>query len=204
MPSNLACERVLVVPTELFHQVGYFQGFHDDAAPYLQAFADRRKTSFRPRDEVEDDPSYKQLIPYVIFRHVDGDAVSLFQYTRGAGQGEGRLHRLRSIGVGGHISADDADARDDPYQTGLARELEEEVVIDTPYRGRCVGMINDDETPVGTVHLGLVHLFDVERPAVAPRESDLVDAGFRPLRGLLDQLDGFETWSQICLRSLFA
>ena len=51
------------------------------------------------------------------------------------------------------------------YREGMRRELDEEVVIDTPYTERIVGLINDDETPVGQVHLGVVHLCDVEQPA---------------------------------------
>ena len=88
-----------------------------------------------------------------------------------------------------------------PQEIGL--ELEEEVVIDTPYRQRCVGLINDDRTPVGSVHLGVVHVFDVERPAVRPREADLLESGFEPVDRLLADVSGFETWSQICLRALF-
>ena len=140
---------------------------------------------------MEQDPSFKQLIPYVIFRHTDAAGQPrLFQYTRGQGQGEQRLHRKRSVGIGGHISADDA-AEIDPYEEGMRRELAEEVIIDTPYRQRCVGLINDDETEVGKVHLGVVHLFDVETPDVRPRESEIVDAGFEPVASLLADLDGF-------------
>jgi predicted NUDIX family phosphoesterase len=199
-------ERVLVVPTELFHRLGHFQGFCGDVSRYLGELLDARHTSFRSRTEVEEDPNFKQLIPYAIFRHTDSQGVvRLFQYTRGAGQGEGRLHRKRSIGVGGHISAEDvSDAAANPYQEGLRRELQEEVAIRTNYREHCVGLINDDETPVGRVHLGVVHLFDVDSPAVHPREADLIDTGFRPLDELLADLTAFETWSQICLRALFA
>jgi predicted NUDIX family phosphoesterase len=146
------------------------------------------------------------LIPYVIFRYRDAQSVeSVFQYTRGKGQGEGRLHSKRSVGIGGHISADDA-ARPQgagAYDEGLRRELAEEVIIDTPYLQKCVGLINDDETEVGRVHLGVVHMFDVERPAVMPRESEIIECGFRPVKQLLTELSGFETWSQICLRALF-
>ena len=199
-------ERVLVVPTELFHSLGHFQGFTADTDRYLETLLDPKNTSFLPRDAVEDDPGFKQLIPYVIFRHSDeADAVTLFQYTRGAGQGEGRLHQKRSIGVGGHISAVDAADEDaDPYEAGLRRELNEEVVVTTPMRQRCVGLINDDETPVGRVHLGVVHVFDVEIPDVRPREADLVNSGFQTLPQLLADVEQFETWSQICLRALFA
>jgi predicted NUDIX family phosphoesterase len=198
-------ERVLVVPTSLFHQLGYFQGFSSDTARYLHGLLNPEHTSYRPRHEVEEDPGYKQLIPYVIFRHSAGDGRdSVFQYTRGKGQGEGRLHSKRSVGIGGHISVDDhRDEKHATYAEGMRRELAEEVAIHTPYSERCVGLINDDETPVGRVHLGVVHLCDVEQPAVEPRESEIISAGFQPIEQLLANLAGFETWSQICLQALF-
>jgi hypothetical protein len=46
-------------------------------------------------------------------------------------------------------------------------------------------------------------LVDVEQPTVRPRESEIIEAGFQPVAELLADLDGFETWSQICLRALF-
>ena len=154
---------------------------------------------------MEHDPSFKQLIPYVIFRHCDAAGrETVFQYTRGTGQGEGRLHRKRSVGIGGHISAIDAAADGgNPYEEGMRREMEEEVAIDTPYSARCVGLINDDQTEVGRVHLGVVHVFDVERPAVHPRESEIIECGFRPVEEILADMTGFETWSQICMKAMF-
>ena len=62
---------------------------------------------------------------------------------------------------------------------------------------------NDDETPVGQVHLGVVHVFDIQRPAVSPREDDVLDAGFQPVEDILADLDRFESWSQIVVRALF-
>jgi predicted NUDIX family phosphoesterase len=155
---------------------------------------------------MEDDPSYKQLIPYVIIRHTyAAGVVRVFQYTRGTGQGERRLHAKRSVGIGGHISSTDegADSSLHPYEEGMRRELDEEVIVDSPGKQTCVGLINDDETPVGRVHLGVVHILDVDRPQVRPREADILDCGFRPAHELLRELDGFESWSQICLRALF-
>ncbi|MGH7137326.1 MAG: phosphoesterase [Pirellulales bacterium] len=199
-------EQILVVPTEVFHRLGHFQGFSHDAERYLAELLRPEHISFRPRNEMEQDPSFKQLIPYCIFRHAPaGGEDSLFEYTRGVGQGEGRLHRKRSIGIGGHISAEDAaDGDGDIYRTGMRRELAEEVVIDTPFRERCVGLINDDDSEVGRVHLGIVHIFDVGRPAVKPREDHLIESGFRPAQKLLADMTGFETWSSICLNALFA
>ncbi len=202
--SLVATEHVLVVPTEVFHKLGHFQGFCGETERYLKGLLDPMHTSYRPRSAMEQDPSFKQLIPYVIFRYRDAAGQTLlFQYTRGKGQGESRLHAKRSVGVGGHISVEDA-AQPSAYEEGMRRELEEEVAIDTPYQSQMAGLINDDETEVGRVHLGVVHLVDVERPAVEPRETEIIDAGFRPVSELLVDMSRFETWSQICLKALFA
>jgi predicted NUDIX family phosphoesterase len=202
----VSTEHVLVVPTPEFHRLGHFQGFSRQVERYLPALLEPRHISYRPRGQMEQDPTFKQLIPYVIFRHTDsGGAVHLFQYTRGKGQGESRLHAKRSIGIGGHISADDAGAVGaNPYEEGLRRELAEEVSIETPCTSRCVGLINDDETEVGKVHLGVVHLYDVQAPRVFPRETDICETGFRPVAELLAGRDDFESWSRICLDALFA
>jgi len=205
MPEN-EIERVLVVPTELFHRLGHFQGFCGSVGRYFDELLRPEHTSYRPRNQVEKDPSFKQLIPYMIFRHTDAAGrETVFQYTRGAGMGEGRLHRKHSVGIGGHISTIDVapDGSGNPYEEGMRRELAEEVAVETPYRVQCVGLINDDETEVGRVHLGVVHLFDVERPAVHPRETDILECGFRPVEAILADMAGFETWSQICMEALF-
>ena len=204
--STVAEERVLVLPTSEFHALGHFQGFSKEIDTYLPALLESSQLSYRPRSEMEQDPSFKQLIPYVVFRYTDGDGTpKLFQYTRGGGQGETRLHAKRSVGIGGHISTLDSGAgtAQDVYQEGLQRELEEEVLIETPFTEKCVGLINDDETPVGKVHLGIVHLYDVAQPQVHPREADILSAGFEPIEELLTKLDEFESWSQIVIPALF-
>src|ERR1700748_1475024 len=83
---NEPSEHVLVVPTLLFRELGYFQGFNASVDRYIDTLLDPAHTSFRPRNEVEEDPSFKQLIPYCIFRH----AGQVFYYTRGKKGGEGR------------------------------------------------------------------------------------------------------------------
>lgn len=204
--STVAEERVLVLPTEEFHALGHFQGFTSELATYLPALLESENLSYRPRGEMEKDSSFKQLIPYMVFRHVDRHGVTwLFNYIRGGGMGEKRLHALRSVGVGGHISTDDAAAGSvhDVYRVGMQRELDEEVILDTPYTEQCVGLINDDETPVGRVHLGVVHLIDVQQPHIKPREPDMLEASFLPVGDILPQLDRFESWSQIVVPALF-
>ncbi len=212
-------EHVLVVPTELFRSLGYFQGFCRSVDSYLEQLLNGMHSQFLPRSEMEANPEFKQLIPYCILRHIDEDGQTwLFQYTRGSGQGESRLHARRSIGVGGHISTLDSSQSENSdsnlsslstpsdtsiYLSGMKRELEEELIIATDYSERCVGLINDDENPVGQVHLGVVHLLDVNEPQIQPRELDIANAGFERLEDVLADIASFETWSQICLRALF-
>ncbi len=193
-------ERVLVIPAAEFDRLGRFQGFSGEVDRYLDALLVPGLAGFRPRSEVEDDPSFKQIIPYVVFR----SGGSVFTYTRGQGGGESRLRRLRSIGVGGHVAEADADGRGtvEAYEMALLRELAEEVDIGSPGRIRRVGLINDDSNPVGRVHLGVVHHYDLDRPEVTPREDALADPKFLPIAGLAALRDRFETWSQICIDAM--
>jgi predicted NUDIX family phosphoesterase len=193
-------ERVLVVPGAQLDRLGRFQGFSPEADRYLSALLVPEFMDYLPRSLVEEDPSFKQIIPYVVFR--SGERV--FCYRRGQSQGEARLHRLRSLGVGGHVSEEDARGGRtlDAYETALRRELDEEVAIGSPGRIRRVGLINDDATPVGRVHLGVVHLYDLEKPDVLPREDGLADAGFLPAEAVRSLRSEFESWSQFCIDSL--
>ncbi|MCA9079058.1 MAG: phosphoesterase [Planctomycetaceae bacterium] len=195
MSTQSTVEHVLVVPTLLFHEVGHFQGFTDNIDPYLNTLFDPHYVSYRPRPEVEEDPSFKQLIPYCIFRH-EGQ---VFHYTRGGSQGESRLHSKMSVGIGGHISAEDQGSGISVYREAMWREIEEEVFLETQFTERCVGLINDDQTDVGRVHLGVVHIFDLEQPKVRPREESIIQSGFAEPEQLAQSRDQFETWSQICL-----
>ena len=201
--STVSTEQIMVVKTELFHACGYFQGFCTETEKYLTAVLDSANTQYLPRGKMEEDPSFKQLIPYCIFRFVDDQGIpNVFHYTRGSGGGESRLRAKKSVGIGGHISTLDA-GDESPYHEGMRRELDEEVAIDTPFTQEMVGLINDDETEVGKVHLGIVHLFDVEKPNVCSRETEIENAGFVPVAEILNDLESYESWSAICIKSLF-
>lgn len=199
-------EHVLVVPRTLLERIGMFQGFCGTPDRYVSELLDPAHTFYRPRSSVEDDPSLKQLIPYCVLRCLDADGhEQFFTYTRGGGAGEARLRAKRSVGIGGHISDDDGQAGDAAsYAAGMQRELDEEVAIGCPFRIRCVGLINDDSTPVGSVHLGIVHMVDLERPDVTAREDDIAGHGFESLTALLADRDRFETWSQLVLDAVAA
>src|SRR5882757_4321071 len=133
-------EQVLVIPTSAFHAAGLFQGFRQEVDYYTPLLFRSEHFQFLPRSKVETDPSFKQLIPYVVLRH----GSDIFSYRRGKSGGEQRLHALRSIGVGGHIGKEDMSDDDFSYRRAMLRQLHEEIDLRCPYGERCLGIINDD------------------------------------------------------------
>ena len=191
-------ESVLVFPTPLLQKLGYFHGFTNQIENYVGTILDPRNLSYMPRVRAEDDPTFKQLIPYAVFQCCD----SVFVYERSKKGSETRLHNLLSLGVGGHISTEDGERGELAYQAGFARELAEEVQIDSPYTDRIVGLVNDDSTPVGQVHLGVVHLLELQEPKVTPRDPALSSARFRPIEEIRAARSQFETWSAFVIDNL--
>ena len=196
--SSKLNERVLGIPTARLREAGMFQGFRPFDPELFQFLLDPAHLEYRPRGPAESDAEFKQLIPYVVLR--SGERV--FHYTRGQSGAEARLRALRSVGIGGHISADEDSHAADPYRAGMQRELAEEVEIHANWREQMLGLINDDSTPVGTVHLGVVHLLELDHPRVSPREDGIAEASFAPLADLRHHSAAFETWSQLVLAEL--
>ncbi|HEX4608165.1 MAG TPA: phosphoesterase, partial [Urbifossiella sp.] len=93
MPAD---ECVLVIPAAHLRRAGAFTGFRPADEAYRAALLDPAAYSFRPRSEVETDPSFLQLIPYVVLRC----GADVFHYRRGKAGTETRLTALRSVGVG--------------------------------------------------------------------------------------------------------
>ena len=91
---------------------------------------------------------------------------------------------------------------EDAYRAGVEREVNEEIKIDTPFEDRIVALLNDDSTEVGSVHLGIVHVFKLTEPKVEKREAMITGLTFLTRDELLGRRETLETWSQICLDSL--
>ncbi len=195
MPTS---ERVLCIPRSQLDTAGSFHGFRPADPAFARVLLDPIGYTFRPRSEVETDPSFKQLIPYVVLRC--GNRV--FHYRRGGSGTETRLHAMRSVGIGGHIADTDATGEGDAYTAGMLRELHEEVLIGGYTPGGLIGFINDNRTPVGAVHLGVVHVFELDEPSVTAREAAIANGGFATVAELLALTDEFETWSQFVLEVL--
>src|SRR3979411_1416708 len=124
----------------------------------------RQGSFFMERSQVEDDPTYQQVIPYVVFRH--GDRYLLTRRLKASS--EKRLRQLYSLGVGGHVTPGDLE-NGDPIADGLKREWEEEVVYEGSFEATLLGLIHDDSLPVFKVPLGVVFLIDGDRPEIAIR-----------------------------------
>ena len=166
-------EQVLVVPrTSLFPQ-GSFHGFSGKGlGAYLRMI--KKHAFFAPRDAVENDPSLKQIIPYVILRY--SDRIFLVERTRGGS--EARLRNKLSIGLGGHINPGDGDATSDRVTAGMKRELTEEVDLPAGWHARPIGLLNDDVEAVGRVHFALVYIADLLSPNVRVRETSKLTGTF--------------------------
>lgn len=159
--------------------------------PYLDRA--RRFGAFRPRRELESDPRWKQLIPYLVVR--DGSRYLLLRRTRGGG--DPRLFERYTIGVGGHLNPGDRDVR-----AGLRREWREELVADFEPRFRFVGLLNDDDDPVGAVHLGFVYAAEAHGRAVAVRETDKLGGVFHAPAEVAAVVQRMESWSRLLFEHL--
>jgi predicted NUDIX family phosphoesterase len=196
-------EQVLVVERRIVEQEGMFQGLMFDTQRYLDRLFAAGVPRFMRRSQAENDPSYKQIIPYVIMTH----GGKYLTYVRGRRAGETRLVGNRSIGIGGHINPGD----DLPlfnanfygtYIAAIEREVAEEVAVEAGHTDHVVALLNDDSNAVGQVHLGIVHCWTLEAPNVIRREQMITQLAFLSPAELQAVRDSMETWSQLCLDGL--
>jgi len=191
-------ENVLCVRREDIFPDGAWHGFVSDNLERHQAVI-RDRHSFKPRSEVEDDPTFQQIIPYVVFRHDD----RYFLTHRLRASSEKRLRKQYSLGVGGHINQGDLQGGD-PIADGLKREWAEEVVYDGSFEARLLGLLNDDSSPVSKVHLGVVFLVDGDSPNISIRETTKLAGELLTLREMRIFYLGMESWSQMVYDRLVA
>src|SRR6266576_2869788 len=199
--SNPPNENVLVIRRSLFDELGSFQGLSFEPEKYLKAILSRGSNFFIPRPEAENDPAYKQIIPYALIAFGN----SVLHYVRGKKAGEQRLVAKGSIGIGGHMNESDESLfawDEQAYRAGVEREVNEEIKIDTQFQDRIVALLNDDTTEVGRVHLGIVHVFRLAQQKVEKREAMITNLAFLTKSELLNRRESLETWSQICVDSL--
>ncbi len=195
-------EQVLVIERKVLEQVGMFQGLTFDVERYLRKFFVQGVPRFMPRSQVEKNPAYKQIIPYVLMSYQD----KYLSYVRGKRAGETRLVGNRSIGIGGHINRVDWTLFSAElykiYLEAVKREVAEEVSVETSHTDRVVALLNDESNEVGSVHLGIVHHWILDVPNVSKREQMTTQMAFMTPAELQEVRDTLETWSGLCLTQL--
>jgi predicted NUDIX family phosphoesterase len=185
-------ERVFVVPRAAVPDAAGWYGLRTTDLDAFVAGVER-DGRYEPRSRMEQDPSFKQIIPYLVLR--DGARYFLMQRTNAGG--DPRLHGRYSIGVGGHLNPGDGG-----LLGGLRREWNEELVAGFVPSFRLVALLNDDTTPVGAVHLGAVYLADAAGRPVAVRETDKLTGDFAEPEAVGKVRDRMETWSSIVFEFL--
>lgn len=187
-------ERVLVIPRAAVMEDPGWHGVRSDGLDHFEALVAREGRYVR-RPSAEGDRSLKQIIPYLVLR--DGERYFLMRRTRAGA--DARLHDRFSIGVGGHLNPGDGGLVE-----GLRREWHEELDAAFVPDFRLVGLLNDDSTDVGSVHLGAVYVADAAGRPVAIRETDKLNGKFATRHEVGATIDRMETWSALAFAFLEA
>ena len=183
-------EQILVVKrTDIFGAFCPWDGLKEENLSYYHEIIQNKK-EFLPRSLMETDPSYKQIIPYVVFTFND----RYFLMQRQAKASEQRLKNKFSLGIGGHIRQEDMTTAS--IFDWANREFHEEVNYNDMIEIQTIGVLNDDSNPVGQVHLGLVLLITGSSPDIAIK-SELKSGQLLSLQELEPFYDRMETWSQM-------
>lgn len=180
------------VPREVLPGGASWHGVRADCVnQVLDAVA--RHGHFRPRAEAEVDPGWKQVIPYVVV--LDGERLFLMRRTRAGG--DARLFERYSIGVGGHVNPEDGG-----IDGGLRREWEEEIEAGFTPDFELLGVLNEEDAGVSSVHLGLVYSADAAGRPIAIRERDKLSGEFVDRAAVAIVSDRLEGWSKLLFEYL--
>lgn len=177
-------EQVLVVKSEILFKNGKWEGLKTDNLDYYIDLI-KKNYEFKRRGDVENDPSFQQIIPYVLFSF--RDKYFLYKYLPNAG--DKRLIDTYQLGVGGHINPID-DGRD-ILEAGMMREWDEEV----NFKGnilekKIVGLLNDSSKPVEQVHFGLVYNFIGDSSEILIKETDKMEGELVDLKNIEEYIKG--------------
>lgn len=194
-------ENILVVQRAKLFPSQAFQGLSTIATESVLETIEAHK-EFKLRPAMEEDPTYKQIIPYLIFKHQD----RYFLMQRKSTSSEQRLKNKYSLGIGGHMRQEDMGPQSSIFDWAK-REFEEEIEYSGNLTIATLGVLNDDSNPVGQVHLGLVLLLEGDSPNIKVR-SELKSGHLVTSLECLDFYQDLESWSQIIfdgiIRSTFS
>ncbi|MFP3634246.1 hypothetical protein [Bacillus sp. SIMBA_033] len=198
---NKMDEIILAAPrSDVFqNEMLTFQGVNSEDERIVKIMAQIEAHFFEiRRGDAEEDPRFKQPIPYVVIRRDD----EVFVYERLAGGGESRLHNKLSLGFGGHMNPmEGAASFSEVLKQNTDRELAEELYIREEDKQNIVtlGLINDDENDVGKVHIGILSALQLASAAqVEVIEKDQIAGRWMKLSELKEEYvyQRLEAWSQ--------
>ena len=190
-------ELVFAIPTDEFWKLITYEekGLIKENSEALKRIV--QNGLFRKRSELEQDPSFKQVIPYAIISN--NESFCLFKRT--SGQTKKRLHNKFSLGVGGHMNPGNSKESNEQY---LINELKRELFEEVKLLNGCliediefIGFINDDTISVGRVHIGLLYNIHVSNKNVVINETDRMTADWIDKPDLAEFYEGMETWTKI-------
>ncbi len=187
-------EKVLCIPTAVLEP--FAQGTDPilyDTDKVLQCI--KNFGSYRLRWQVEQDSSWKQVIPYVVME--TEERIMAAKRLKG----DPRLVGGYTVGMGGHINPEDGE---EPIETCIRRELEEETTFNweqdlSGYQIHPVSFVNV-RNEVSLMHICIpVRLQVRNHEAIKIRETEKLE-GVWMEKSNLDVLDGkLEGWSEIAL-----
>jgi predicted NUDIX family phosphoesterase len=154
-----------------------------------------------PRDALEQMPNYRQIIPYVVLRVGD----QFVRYTRTPTGGEDRLHGKMSIGLGGHIDLSDIVSVNDcvdliaTFQNAAQRELDEEIGDIDCISREWIGILVDNDTDVGRVHIGIVGILNLRTAPTDTNDHAISDISLCSVEELKHSRNRLEGWSTMLL-----
>ena len=197
-------EQILVVRKELFNnEENHFYGFIQKNDEKTKKIIDTFESyEVKRRGDMEEDPSYKQLIGYVLLK--DANTNEVLVYKRLVGGGEARLHGKASVGIGGHMNEVEGKTIFEMLKINAARELNEEVGVseeEALNNLHFIGLINDDKTEVGQVHVGVVYECKVDKSKVEVKEDDTLVIKWMTANEAKEE-ENYETWSEF-LKPIF-
>ncbi|MFZ5953925.1 MAG: hypothetical protein ACOYT8_02360 [Candidatus Dependentiae bacterium] len=182
-------EHILVVKRELLFAQTSWHGLNNDSTSNMVTTITQNQ-EFLPRSLMEQDPTYKQIIPYVVY-HFDG---RYFVMQRKSSASEQRLKNKFSLGIGGHVRQEDVQGK--AIIDWAEREFHEEINYSGSLTLEPIGFLNDDSNAVGQVHLGFVILAHGNTDQIAVKSE--LKSGYLMTCEEIEQLyPQLETWSQI-------
>ena len=187
-------ENILVVSRNAFPSIDTWHGLQPINYKQYAEMIEREK-KFLPRSQMEVDPNYKQIIPFLVFEHEN----KYFLMQRQAKATEVRLQSKYTFGIGGHIRQEDIQGNDIP--TWAQREFEEEVDYKGSYTIEPLGLLNDDTNEVGKVHIGFVFLLHGDSADITVK-SELKSGTLLTLEECEHFYPNMESWAQIVFKFL--